>query len=120
MGVVKAIRRGAFIAALLLVSAGCSTTAAYKPYGVRLASYSGEVGVIPLTESAPNTCSKLGEVHIYDAGFAVSCGYDAALEKARRETGQQGGNFFHITRVSAPSIWTSTCYRLRGEALLCK
>lgn len=114
------ISRAAVVAALLLAGAGCSTTAAYKPYGARLAPYTGEVRVIPLDESAPNSCSRLGEVHIYDAGLAVSCGYDAVLEKARQKTGQQGGNFFHITRVSAPNFWTSTCYRIRGESLLCK
>lgn len=41
-------------------------------------------------------------------------------EQAKNETKAHGGNVFKITRVSTPKVWSSTCYRIRGEILLCK
>ena len=111
-----------YIVGLLLI-AFCSSCAASKhfcPYGEIYPATKDTVKIISQVDSIPSSCIRIGDLHIYDAGFASQCGYEEVLNQAKMETNARGGNVFKVTRVSTPSIWTSTCYRIRGEVLLCK
>ena len=112
--------RVSFVAALAVLLVSCSASKSFVSYGQRYPPNTERVRVIPPSEPIGAACTPIGEIHVYDSGFSTSCGYDAVLEQAKKATSENGGNAFHITRISEPNFFGSTCYRLRGEALLCK
>jgi len=105
---------------IVLLFSSCATSKSFTPYGEIYARTTQTVKIIAQIDSIPKSCMRIGELHIYDASFATQCGYEDVLNQAKNETNAHGGNAFKITRVSSPSFWTSTCYRIRGEILLCK
>ena len=105
---------------LTAILSACSTSKSFSPYGELYPPTSVPVQIYSQGEAVPSSCIRIGELHIYDATLATQCGYNDVLEQAKSETNSHGGNAFVITRVSTPSVWTSTCYRIRGEILLCK
>ncbi len=98
----------------------CATSKSFAPYGVVYPPTTETVNIIAQHDLVPSSCIRIGELHIYDASFATKCGYEDVLNQAKKETNKYGGNYFKVKRVSTPSFWTSTCYRIRGDILLCK
>lgn len=107
------------ISVIVAICSSCTTYTSFAPYGETYPPNNQSVKIIPQTEQASLSCIRIGEIHIFDPGLAINCGYDHVLNKAKKETNARGGNTFKITRVSTPSFWTSSCYRIRGEVLLC-
>ena len=113
--------RNFFIVSFIVVlCSSCATSKSFTPYGEIYPPTNQTVVIIAQIDSVDSSCIRIGELHIYDASFATQCGYEDVLNQAKNETNAHGGNAFKITRVSTPSFWTSTCYRIRGEILLCK
>jgi hypothetical protein len=108
------------IAPVVVFLASCATNKSFVNYGQKYPPNSETVKVFPPSEPVDAGCTRIGEIHIYDSGFSTGCGYDSVLEQAKKVASQNGGNAFQITRISEPHFWSSTCYRIRGEALLCK
>jgi len=110
-----------FVGFLIVVfCSSCATSTSFAPYGESYPPTNQGVKIISQIDSVPSSCVRIGELHIYDAAIATQCGYEDVLSQAKNETNAHGGNAFKITRVSTPSFWTSTCYRIRGEVLKCK
>ena len=103
-----------------VICSACTPVKTFKPYGEAYPPSNEAVKVVPMTARPDSQCVRIGEIHVFDSGFSLGCGYEEVLSRAVKETSKRGGNAFHITRVSAPHFWDSTCYRIRGEALQCK
>ena len=113
--------RDSLIGSLIVVlCSSCATSKSFVPYGEIHPPIDQDVKIIAQPDSVPSSCIRIGELHIYDAGLAIRCGYEDVLNQAKKESNAHGGNAFKITRVSAPNFWGSSCYRIRGEILLCK
>ncbi|MDA8758307.1 hypothetical protein N9M69_02950 [Flavobacteriaceae bacterium] len=105
------------ITALILLSS-CSPkilTNLSKSYA--LLDYKQKVEVLGLTELEPDNAEVLGEVKIIDTGFSINCGYDVVLDKARLEARKVGGNIIKITEHEPPSIFGSSCHRIKARIL---
>lgn len=99
-------------AVLFLLLSGCSpkiSTVLTKEYPTL--SYTEKVTVLGLEENQPENSEILGEVKVRDTGFSTKCNYEVALDKAKLEARNIGGNAIKITRHKKPDLW-STCHRL--------
>lgn len=60
---------------------------------------------------------EIGEIRVSDSSFSLDCGYATVLNTARQEARRLGANALRITRHRTPSLWWSTCHRIRATAL---
>lgn len=75
---------------------------------------SAKVTIIPLDGKVPSDAKKLGHVKLGDSGFSVNCGFEIAIEKAKREARKAGGNIIHITKHKRPTLWSS-CHAIEAD-----
>jgi hypothetical protein len=57
----------------------------------------------------------IGKTEIKDSGFSVNCGFDVVLEKVKNEARKIGANAIVITEHLLPSIWGSSCHRIKAN-----
>jgi len=102
------------MAALSSCSVGIKTvvTKSYPPLSLK-----DSVKVIPLESPAPASAELLGNVHIFDQGGSVNCGYDVVIEAAKTEARKAGGNALKITEHLLPSFWGSSCDQIKADIL---
>jgi len=104
----------------IIVLVSCTTTNSYRPYGASYLPYQGKVEVLSIYTPIPTSCIRLGEVHVYDGGLAFNCDYETVLDQAQQLVAKAGGDTLKLTKISTPNFWVSSCYRIRGDVLLCQ
>lgn len=82
-----------------------------------LKAYEGFL-VVKETEEFTDTAQELGDIHIKDnAGLSLICDYETVLELATTQARQMGANVLRIYEHRAPSLYGSSCHRIRAKAL---
>lgn len=66
----------------------------------------------------PQNLKLLGKTAIGDSGFTVNCGLDVMIEKAKNEARKIGANAIVITEHILPSIWGSSCHRIKADLVI--
>lgn len=65
----------------------------------------------------PEDIKIIGKTEIGDSGFTVNCGLDTMIEKAKIEARKIGANAIVITQHILPSIWGSSCDRIKADLI---
>ncbi len=106
------------VLAALWLSAGCS------PYvGTTILSShppladSVSVAVIEEGSPVPEEARMIGTFNVGDNGFAANCTYEDVLRLAQRKARKAGGNMIRVTQHLYPSIFGSSCHRIKGDIL---
>lgn len=79
--------------------------------------YREQVIVLGVDEPVPASATEIGEVKVGDTGFSTNCGWDVVISKAIEAARKAGGNVLKITEHDPPSIWGSSCDRIKAKIL---
>ena len=60
---------------------------------------------------------RIGEVWIHDTAFSVDCGQEVVRGLMRDKACKNGADAVAVLKESFPSLWTSTCYRVKAYFL---
>lgn len=74
------------------------------------------VDIIGIGQKLPENAKLVGQIKIGDKGMTVHCKYDQILSDAVNECRKLGANVFQITEHKEPSLTTSTCHQIKGDA----
>ena len=77
----------------------------------------GPVAVIGIAVAVPEEAAVLGTVKIGDTGFSTNCSYDTVIARAKEAARGAGGNAIKITEHRLPSLFGSTCHRIKATVL---
>jgi hypothetical protein len=66
-------------------------------------------------ETLPQDIKIIGKTEIGDSGFTINCGLDIMIEKAKTEARKIGANAVVITKHILPSVWGSSCHRIKAD-----
>lgn len=72
--------------------------------------------VYGLNDAIPSNTKNIGTIKIGDSGFSIDCGWNQAIEKAKRECRRIGGNGIKLVSVYEPDF-SSTCYRITAYVI---
>lgn len=107
-------RLGVLIAILL---ASCSTSVSTKIVNKNFQKLEENNPIIVLdkNEELPNKSELIGDLKIGDSGFTTDCGYDKVIADATNAARNAGANIIKIIELKEPSIFGSTCYRVKAR-----
>jgi hypothetical protein len=74
-----------------------------------------DVIVFQKEATLPKNIQLIGKTEIGDSGFTTNCGLDVMIEKAKIEARKIGANAIVITEHILPSIWGSSCHRIKAD-----
>ena len=102
---------------MLLLFVSCSTSISTKLVNKNYQKLNEETEIIVLEkeDTLPNNSEFIGDVKIGDSGFTTDCGYNKVLSDAVNSARNAGGNIIQIIEVKKPSVFGSTCYRIKGK-----
>jgi hypothetical protein len=72
------------------------------------------VAVIGVADPLPEGAEVLGTFKVGDSGFSVDCGYEKAIELAKKQARAAGGNVVKLTEHIPPSAFGNSCHRIKG------
>ncbi|GGG27262.1 hypothetical protein [Hymenobacter glacieicola] len=73
--------------------------------------------VVKETETFAAPAQEVGDIQIRDAGLTLDCDYDKVVELAAEKARQMGANVLRIYDHRLPSLYGSSCHRIRAKAL---
>lgn len=91
------------------------STNSFQNYGQLKAQ--DEVIVYQQGTTLPRDIKIIGSTEIGDSGFTINCGLEIMIEKAKDEARKIGANAIAITQHILPSIWGSSCHRIKADLL---
>ena len=106
------------VALIALIYFGCSSsvhTTLTSPARSPLPE-NAEIMVLQTYQKQPDSCIKIGTLHVGDNGFSADCGYNKVMEQAKAEVRKAGGNILNIEEFHEPDGF-STCYRISADIL---
>lgn len=65
----------------------------------------------------PENSKIIGKTKIGDSGFTTNCGFEVMLNLAIKEARKNGANSLQITSHILPSVYGSSCHRIRANLL---
>ncbi|TAF45767.1 MAG: hypothetical protein EAZ51_02490 [Sphingobacteriales bacterium] len=80
-------------------------------------NFNDEVKVFGLKTVLPANIEVIGSIKIGDTGFTLNCNYETVLENAKIEARKIGGNAIKITEHLFPSVFGSSCHRIKAVIL---
>lgn len=114
------MKRKIFFMSILMVSLSFMTGCGTKQMSnilVYRTPYQGEVVIKGIGEQIPSNAVLLGSVSVGETGFTATknCTYPMVIADARRLAAGMGGNTLVITEHKEPSVYGSTCHRIRAN-----
>ena len=106
-----------FLLVVLLFSACSPKVVTNIQHSTEPLAYTEKVKVVPLEKPMPNNAKIIGEIKIGDTGFSTNCTWEVVIQKAKEEARKAGGNAIKITEHIPPSVWGSSCHRIRGTII---
>lgn len=103
--------------ATILVLVGCSTSVSTKLSNNSYQKLTDENPIIVLEKNdvLPQNSEFIGDIKVGDSGFTTDCGYNKVVADATNSARTSGANIIQITEIKKPSLFGSTCYRIKAK-----
>jgi hypothetical protein len=100
---------------LLFISCATSVSTKLVNTTYQKLGNSEQIFVLEKNENLPDNSEYIGDIKIGDSGFSTDCGYNKVVADATNSARNAGANIVKITEVKEPSIFSSSCYRIKAK-----